>query len=472
MLFNSFTFVAFFLVVYTLYLVLRRRHRAQNLLLLAASLIFYGYWNWRFLFLLVLTLLNEFYASHWIFRSTDPKVRKRVLIGSIAFDLAMLGFFKYFNFFAHSVGEALRLVGLHPGDVALQVLLPVGISFYIFQGISYTVDVYRGQLEPPKRLTDFSLFVSFFPQLMAGPISRASQLMPQILTPRRITSSQVNAGLFLILWGFFQKVVIADNLALLANQVFNHYTTFSGLDLVIGVLAFAFQIFCDFAGYSDIARGLAKLMGFELMVNFRTPYFALNPSDFWARWHISLSTWLRDYLYIPLGGNRKGELKTYRNLLLTMLLGGLWHGAAWNFVAWGAFHGLLLCGYRMTKLDTGHLVRRQRFHHAINAVQMAVMFCFTLIGWVLFRSKSMDQIFYFLGHAGFATSAQTAALAYNLAFFAVPLLLVQVAQYWSKDLLVLTRLPAVLRSPAYAGLLLWIIVFGVREAIEFIYFQF
>jgi D-alanyl-lipoteichoic acid acyltransferase DltB (MBOAT superfamily) len=472
MLFNSFTFVAFFLVVYTLYLVWHRRLRAQNLLLLVASFIFYGYWDWRFLFLLGVTLVNEYYASHWIARSTDPAYRKRILIWSVGIDLAILGFFKYFDFFARSVGGLLSLVGLHPGDVALHVLLPVGISFYIFQGISYTVDVYRGELEPPARFSDFSLFVSFFPQLVAGPIERATNLMPQILKPRKIEVSQVNAGLFLILWGYFQKVVIADNLALLANQVFNHYTTFNGLDLVIGVLAFAFQIFCDFAGYSDIARGIAKLMGFELMVNFRTPYFALNPSDFWARWHISLSTWLRDYLYIPLGGNRKGELKTYRNLLLTMLLGGLWHGAAWNFVAWGAFHGLLLVGYRALKLDTGHLVRRQRFHHAINAVQMAAMFCFTLVGWVLFRSKSMDQIFYFLGNAGFATSAQTAALAYNLAFFAVPLLLVQVAQYWKRDLLVLTRLPAVIRSPAYAGLLLWIIVFGVREAMEFIYFQF
>jgi alginate O-acetyltransferase complex protein AlgI len=472
MLFNSFTFVVFFVVVYTLYLVLRRNHRAQNLLLLVASFVFYGAWNWRFLFLLLVTLVNEFLASHWIARSDSPRYRKRVLFWSVGIDLAILVFFKYFNFFSQNVGDLLGLVGLHPGDIALQILLPIGISFYIFQGISYTVDVYRRRLEPPARFTDFSLFVSFFPQLVAGPIERATNLMPQILRPRRIQASQVNAGLFLILWGYFQKVVIADNLALLANQVFNQYTTFTGLDLVIGVLAFAFQIFCDFSGYSDIARGIAKLMGFDLMVNFRTPYFALNPSDFWSRWHISLSTWLRDYLYIPLGGNRGGSVKTYRNLMITMLLGGLWHGAAWNFVAWGAFHGLLLIGYKMVGLDGGHLVERKRLRHTINGLQMLIMLGFTLIGWVLFRARSMEQAFYFLGNAGFATSAETAAMAYNLAFFAGPLVLVQIAQYWARDLLVLTRLPVVLRSPAYAWLLLWIIIFGARESIEFIYFQF
>lgn len=472
MLFNSSVFVGFFVVVYALYLALRRNHRAQNLLLLVASIIFYGYWNWHFVFLLVITLVNEFYASHWIARSPDPRRRKRILVWSVAIDLVILGFFKYFNFFAASVGAALDTFGLHPGDIALQVLLPVGISFYIFQGISYTVDVYRGDLEPPARFTDFSLFVSFFPQLVAGPIERATNLMPQILKPRRIRMDQVNAGLFLILWGYFQKVVIADNLALVANQVFNNYGSYTGIDLVIGVAAFAFQIFCDFAGYSDIARGLAKLMGFELMVNFRVPYFALNPSDFWARWHISLSTWLRDYLYIPLGGNRNGELKTYRNLLITMLLGGLWHGAAWNFVAWGAFHGLLLVGYRMVRLDSGHLVERKRLRRLTNLFQMLVMFVFTLIGWVLFRSSSMEQIFYILGNAGFATSSETAALAYNLAFYAIPLLVVQTAQYIAGDLLVVTRLPTALRSPAYAWFLLWIIIFGARQSIEFIYFQF
>lgn len=474
MLFNSYVFVGFFLLVYALYLIVQRHHRTQNTLLLLASAWFYGYWNKWFLFLILFTCINDYTAALWIDRSTSARKRKRILIAAISIDLAVLGFFKYFNFFADTATHILGSIGLHADPITLKLILPLGISFHTFQAMGYTIDVYRRRLKPTTHFLDFCLFISFFPQMIAGPISMAYNLLPQVLRPRKITLAQVNAGLFLILWGYFQKMVVADNLAQVANRIFDNYGRYQGLDLVIGVLAFTFQIFCDFAGYSDIARGLAKLMGFELVINFKLPYFALNPSDFWSRWHISLSMWLREHLYIPLGGNRLGGWYTYRNLMLTMLLGGLWHGAAWNFVIWGGFHGLILVLYRLVGWDTDHLDPwgRGPRTYPMTGFKMLVMFCLTLIGWVIFRSRSVGQIGYILTHVGFATSPESAGLAYNLLFFAVPLILIQLVQYRTRDLLALTKLPGILRTPVYAWMLMWIIVFGVRESTEFIYFQF
>src|SRR3972149_1993846 len=346
MLFNSSTFLIFFVVVYTLYLLLQKRLKAQNALLLVASYIFYASWDWRFLSLLLLSTTVDFFIAKAI-GSTDDltpagKARRKTLLAcSILFNLGVLGFFKYFNFFSESFIGLLNLFSMKADLITLNIVLPLGISFYTFQEMGYTIDVYRKHMKPTHNPFNFALFVAFFPHLVAGPIQRAESLLLQLERPRRITIEQVNTGLFLILWGLFKKVVIADNVREVANLIFNNYTNYSGLDIVIGGLAFAVQIYGDFSGYSDIARGIARLMGFELMVNFRLPYFALNPTDFWQRWHISLSTWLRDYLYIPLGGNRKSNLITCRNLFLTMLLGGLWHGASWNFVIWGAYHGLI-----------------------------------------------------------------------------------------------------------------------------------
>ncbi|RYF30364.1 MAG: MBOAT family protein, partial [Cytophagaceae bacterium] len=253
------------------------------------------------------------------------------------------------NFFIQSATGALKIMGMTTNPFLLSVVLPVGLSFYTFQSMSYTIDVYRGEVKPSHRFWDFALFVAFFPQLVAGPISRAHDLLPQVLNPRRIAPLQVNEGLWLCLWGFFQKIVIADNAASLANPLFQNSSQLSGPQALLAIYAFALQIYGDFAGYSNIARGLAKLLGFELMNNFMTPYFSRNPAEFWRRWHISLSTWLRDYLYIPLGGNRGGNLFTYRNLMITMVLGGLWHGASWPFVLWGAYHGLILILHRLSQ---------------------------------------------------------------------------------------------------------------------------
>ncbi len=472
MLFNSQIFAWFFLIVYTAYLLLARRHRAQNLLLLIASVIFYGYWDWRFLSLLFLSTVIDFYASNGIARTLDPIVRKRYLVFSVVSNLTLLGVFKYFNFFSENAARMLEAFGLRPDVMTMQVVLPVGISFYTFQTMSYTIDVYRGRLQPARDLLDFSLFVSFFPQLVAGPIERAGSLLPQMVSPRRIRIEHVHAGLFLLLWGYFKKVVVADNVGSIANEVFNHYTQYRGADLAIGIVAFAVQIYGDFSGYSDIARGLAKLMGFELMVNFKLPYFAVSPQDFWARWHVSLSTWLRDYLYVPLGGNRCGAGRTCLNLMLTMLLGGLWHGAAWNFVAWGAYHGALLVGYRAWYSGRDGTMASGGCDRWWRGAQMGLMGMWTLIGWVLFRSSSMEQIMYMLSHVGFSLSPESLKFGYTLLFFAVPLLAAERYQHVTGDLLVFTKWRWWLRAAFYGALVVWILVFGVRESMEFIYFQF
>ena len=478
MLFNSSTFLIFFVVVYTLYLLLQKRLKAQNALLLVASYIFYASWDWRFLSLLLLSTTVDFFIAKAI-GSTDDltpagKARRKTLLAcSILFNLGVLGFFKYFNFFSESFIGLLNLFSMKADLITLNIVLPLGISFYTFQEMGYTIDVYRKHMKPTHNPFNFALFVAFFPHLVAGPIQRAESLLLQVERPRRITIEQVNTGLFLILWGLFKKVVIADNVREVANLIFNNYTNYSGLDIVIGVLAFAVQIYGDFSGYSDIARGIARLMGFELMVNFRLPYFALNPTDFWQRWHISLSTWLRDYLYIPLGGNRKSNLITYRNLFLTMLLGGLWHGASWNFVIWGAYHGLIPILYRVFEKRPAHEDPWGGEHSYIAVTaKMALMFVLTLLGWLFFRASTVEQIGYMLTHISPALSAESAQLASKLLFFALPLFLVEVFQYVTRDLLILTKLPSFVRVFAYGFLAVWLLVFGTSESVEFIYFQF
>ena len=466
--FQSFIFIQFFLLFYVAYLLLMDRLRWQNILLVVASYIFYGYWDWRFLSLLIFSTVVDFAVARRIEGTTETGKRKFWLGVSLATNLSILGFFKYFNFFTASFSELLHTIGIPANDLTLRVILPVGISFYTFQTLSYTIDVYRGDLKPAKNLIDFAVYVAFFPQLVAGPIERATSFLPQITSRRHLDLSQINAGIFLILWGYFKKLAIADNVATVADPIFNNFTDYQGLDIIIGVLAFTVQIYCDFSAYSDIARGLAKLMGFELMVNFKLPFFALNPSDFWSRWHISLSSWLRDYLYIPLGGNRQGTFNTYRNLFLTMLIGGLWHGAAWNFIWWGAYQGLILVLYRLLAGNKKQ-VNNNLFR---NGLQMLVMFVLANIGWVIFRSTSGEQIVYLLTHWGFGISENTGELAYTLIFFATPLLLVQLAQHLSKDLLIITKLPLWMTNLVYGFFLINICLYGVRKSTEFIYFQF
>ncbi|MCA9557095.1 MAG: MBOAT family protein [Myxococcales bacterium] len=475
MIFTSPQFAVFFVLFFWLWIALRGRGDARKWLLLAASYLFYGSWNAKFLLLILGSTAVDFYVGRALAATEDARRRKRLLWVSVGVNLGALGFFKYFDFFVKSAVDALAALGVEAHLPTLQILLPVGISFYTFQTMSYTIDIYRREMAPTRRFLDFALYVAFFPQLVAGPIERASHFLPQVAKPRTITSGQIEAGVWLIVWGLFKKVVIADNVAGVANTVFNGYTHYEGLDLLIGALAFTVQIYGDFSGYSDIARGLAKLMGFELMVNFALPYFSRTPSEFWRRWHISLSSWLRDYLYISLGGNRGGSLMTYRNLALTMLLGGLWHGAAWNFVLWGAFHGLILCVYRPFELrkraDAAPLPMPLRVAKAF--AMWFVFFVLTVIGWVLFRAESVPQIEHFLTHMwSFETSAMTADLATTVGWCALPLFVAQVAQYARHDLLAPVRGPWIWRAALCAVLAAALPLFAPGESVEFIYFQF
>lgn len=469
MLFNSVAFAAFFLAVYSAYLLLSpfpRGFKYQNLLLLAASYFFYGFWDWRFCLLLAGTTTAQYLLGAAISKQQDQTRRRLFLILAVSLSLTILGIFKYFNFFTDSFAAMLSSVGLQVSHSTVHLVLPVGMSFYTFKEISYIVDIYRRKQAPAASIFDFGLYVAFFPQLVAGPIERAGEMLPQIAKPRRITARHVDVGLHLILWGFFKKVVIADNLAGVSNAVFDNYSQYQGIDVVLGILAYAFQIYCDFSGYTDVARGVASLFGFELPLNFKLPYFARNPSDFWQRWHVTLSGWLRDYLYISLGGNKVAQLRVYANLMITMLLGGLWHGAAWNFVAWGGYHGLLLCAYRRF---SGSALRTSAWTAALS---VAGMFALTLVGWVFFRSTSLDQVWTMLGSIGLSTSPETGSFAAKCALFILPLFAVQIAQHRSGNLLVMMRMPTIARVAWQGALLIVLVLLGARESSEFIYFQF
>lgn len=396
MVFNSITFLVFLSIVLAAYY--RLRHRGQNILLVIASYVFYGWWDWRFLSLLFFTTVFDFWCAQQLEKQTEPHQRKIFLSFSMIVNLGVLGIFKYFNFFADSLGHVLNFFGMKASFPILHIVLPVGISFYTFMSMSYTIDVYRRELRATNNLLDFMLFVSFFPHLVAGPIVRASVLLPQCQRTRVISATQVTNGIWQILMGYIKKVVIADRLAEIVNWGFSQPSPpFSNANTWLIIYAFAFQIYGDFSGYSDIARGLAKLMGFELVTNFKAPYLVTNPSTFWQHWHISLSTWLRDYLYIPLGGNRKGRVRTYINLMLTMLLGGLWHGAGAAFVLWGLFHGILLSIHHLWQDLTGRKKRAATNELApIGIAQritkfLLIIFFFhlTCIGWLLFRAGTL-----------------------------------------------------------------------------------
>jgi D-alanyl-lipoteichoic acid acyltransferase DltB (MBOAT superfamily) len=467
MLFNSVAFVLFALVVYSIYLVLK--HRPQNTFLLIASYFFYGCWDWRFLALIFVTTLIDFLCSGKIYSAgSGTRQAKVFVLISLCVNLGILGFFKYFNFFEDSAIRLLSLLGMEANGVTLKIILPVGISFYTFQSLSYTIDVYRGKLKPTRNFFDYALFVSFFPQLVAGPIERATHLLPQVENPRTVTYDNIREGAWLILLGYFKKVVIADNFADIATVVFNNPGDYHGLAILVGVYAFAFQIYGDFSGYSDIARGLAKLMGFDLMLNFRMPYFATNPQDFWRRWHISLSTWLRDYLYISLGGNKGTAYKTYRNLFLTMLLGGLWHGAAWNFVLWGAYHGTLLIAHRRAvrkvKDKIGETVYARLF-------KMLVMFHLTCFGWILFRINNLGDLSTLLQNL-FIWGGAPAHWLLAMPLLLWPLLMLHYLQERSNNMLVIKEFPTVFRWAAYSVMLSYIMFLVKVDGYDFIYFQF
>lgn len=470
MIFNSFIFWGFFAVVLLLYW--RLPLRGQNQLLLLASYIFYGYWDWRYLGLLAASTVVDYYVGYYLVRIDDAHKRKLLITVSIVMNLTFLGFFKYFGFFVDSFADLLRTLGFEPHLPVLQIVLPVGISFYTFQSMAYTIDVYRGVTKPAGSLFNFALFVAYFPQLVAGPIERSNELLPQLENERRLRQGDFAEGLYHILLGLFKKVIVADNLAPIANRVFETPAAdLTGTEMLVGVYAFAFQIYGDFSGYSSIAQGVSKWLGIDLSYNFRMPYFARSPSEFWQRWHISLSQWLRDYLYIPLGGNRRGPTRTYINLFLTMLLGGLWHGASWTFVAWGAWHGLLLIAYRLVGTET---FEKPSSSIAAAALQMVAMFHFVCIGWIFFRAESIGQAFAMIGALGhgfeltdFASYAGTL-----LAFFVAPLLIYEWHVYRRRDMTLALSKPAWQRVMLYGYLVAMVVIFPPLAQQVFIYFQF
>jgi len=391
--FNSVVFGVFLAVTFTVYWSVPARFR--NPILLAGSYVFYGWWDWRFLSLLAISTVVDFSIGRRLGRTEQKGPRTRLLILSSVVNLGILAVFKYSNFFIDSLSSLTSSVGLGELSPALSVVLPVGISFYTFQTLSYTFDVYRRRIEPTRNILDFATYVAFFPQLVAGPIERAQRLLPQISDRgRRLPQgAPLQGAVLLILQGMFKKVVLADGVAVIANEVFSAPEDYSWIGVSLGVLAFGIQIYGDFSGYTDIARGISRLFGIELVVNFKQPYLSRNITEFWRRWHISLSDWLRDYLYIPLGGNRGGLMSTLRNLMVTMLLGGLWHGASWNFVMWGGLHGAFLVAHRLAR--GGRTSESSLRWREIPAILLT--FGVVHVAWVFFRADTFSDAFDVLG---------------------------------------------------------------------------
>ncbi len=533
MLFNSLEFFIFLPVVYLLYRC--TRFQVQNYILLAAGYFFYGWWDVRFLFLIAFSTSIDFWLGLLLdrgkltrfqklvpaafllfasvvfvsldFRNPDSVVntqytgltfsaavaflaaaaaayeiltrisdnarRKACILISLTVQIGILCFFKYFNFFADSMQTALHAIGIEAEPILLNVILPVGVSFYTFQSLAYMIDIFRKELKPTDHFGNFALFVSYFPQLQAGPIERAHNLLPRIESPRVITLDQSLRGLHLILLGIFKKVGIADGVAGTVDQIFNNPGTLSWIDVVAGSVLFAVQIYCDFSGYSDIARGVSKLLGIDLMVNFNLPYFSSNPQEFWRRWHISLSTWLRDYLYIPLGGNNGSVARVCTNLMITMVLGGLWHGASWNFVLWGFYQGTLLVIYRLWRAARKAPVAAASLWQ--KAVFIPIFFVFTCYGWLLFRARSFEQIasmtkilFTDFGNFDFAGGVPRLGALFGISILAV----FELLQYYYRDSQYYKRLAFPLRGLAMALMLTVIFLGTSNEPAQFIYFQF
>ncbi len=474
MIFHSLDFVVFFLVVTTIYW--RLPLRWQNALIVVASYVFYGYVHPWFVTLIVATTVVDYWVAIGI--ESHPARRRLLLAASLIANLGLLGTFKYFGFFAENVQAVLALVGLDVSRPALNLILPVGISFYTFQEISYTVDVYRGTLHARRNFIDFAAFVCFFPQLVAGPIERASRLLPQIERPRTWSWPVARDATFLIAWGYLEKLVVADNVGVIANKVFALEQP-GFVTLWAGVFAFAIQIYADFSAYSNIARGTARWLGVDLMVNFDHPYFAVGPADFWRRWHISLSTWFRDYVYIPLGGSRRGRVRSTANVMATFLLSGFWHGASWNFIIWGGYHGLLLLAARLVGGRTPPAPRRTPG----DLPHVLVTFVLVSIGWLMFRETDLTMLLRDLSLSPWTTTRadrQVGAYLFLLVgMYSLPIWIAGVWSVYVRPRLRAARPPAELADWRTAGQALLagaalaaILVLRSQQSLDFIYFQF
>ncbi len=479
MLFNSPEFLIFLVLAFVLYWFVFNRHlKAQNALIVALSYLFYGWWDWRFLGLLFASSFVDYNVGLGLARIVNPSRRKLLLVASLVANLGLLGFFKYYNFFVTEFIDAFSHLGVHLDVNTLNIILPVGISFYTFQSISYAIDVYRRNIEPTRDLVAFLAYVSFFPQLVAGPIERATNLLPQFTSKRHFDYALATDGMRQVLWGFFKKIVIADNCASYVNDIFGNTADYNGGTLFLGAVLFAFQIYGDFSGYSDIAIGTARLFGFSLMQNFAYPYFSRDVAEFWRRWHISLSTWFRDYVYIPLGGSKGGTWMKIRNTFVIFLLSGFWHGANLTFIAWGFLHALYFIPLQLTgknRVNINIVAHGNQWVSPMDVLRILFTFLLVTFGWIFFRAKSITHAFEYI--LGIFTKAPLEALA----IFPISLLgligFMLAVEWVHRDKqhgLEITWLQdkKVLRWCMYLGIMLLIFLFGNFGKTEFIYFAF
>ena len=473
MFFNSLDFAIFLPIVFIVYWFITNKNlNLQNFIIVLASYVFYGWWDWRFLSLIIFSTIIDYIVGLRFSNTTKPSKRKFILFISLAINLGLLGFFKYFNFFTESFNTAFALAGIHTNMSSLNIILPVGISFYTFQTMSYTIDIYRNKIEPTKNILAFMAFVSFFPQLVAGPIERASHLLPQFLKNRKFDYKQASSGIKLIVWGFFKKVVIADNAAQLVNEIFENYPNESYISLIIGTILFAFQIYCDFSGYSDIAIGLGRILGFDLMYNFKFPYFSSNIREFWNRWHISLSSWFRDYIYIPLGGNKVSQYRVLFNTFCVFVLSGFWHGANWTFVFWGFLHALffmpiILLRDRLPKENFSMNIKRVSFIFA--------NFGLVCLAWVFFRAENIQDAFLYLRQIFTLTGGQNTFMKTNTYLLMTIITGVGILVLLALELRTLRRRKDEIQfsSIGLITIVLLILFFGAfKNQADFIYFQF
>ncbi|HAZ63445.1 MAG TPA: membrane-bound O-acyltransferase family protein [Armatimonadetes bacterium] len=480
MLFNTWTFGAFLVITLAVYWSLPRR--GQNYWLLLAGYVFYGWWDWRFLILLWITTVVDYFVAHRIHEASDVRVKRRWLTFGLSVGLGILGVFKYFDFFSISFARLMGVLGWELSPFLLNVILPVGVSFYTFQSLAYTIDVYRGRVTPSRDPLDYAVFVAFFPQLEAGPIERAQNMLPQIGRERSIDYADIQYGVWLILIGLVKKMAVADLCAPVVQQLFDDPAAYARSDLLLGIYLFSLQIYGDFSGYTDIARGCARLMGFQIMLNFRQPYFSKSVGEFWERWHISLSTWLRDYLYISLGGNRRGTRRTYWNLFVTMLLGGLWHGANWTFVVWGVLHGSYLALHRRL-FGAGGKRRRDEagregavglVERLWRLVSVLVTFHCVALAWVFFRAETIHGARDYL--VNLVHSSAAAQISWTEPKRMVPVVWLFGLDLWfwlKDDDRHILMMPSFWRGLLFGILLVILIIWGSSAGdVPFIYFQF
>lgn len=476
MLFNSVDFAIFLPIVFVLYwFFVERNLNAQNLLLLFASYFFYGYWDYRFLLLLIFSITLDFISAKKIDSAKNDLNRKFWFCLSITINLCLLGFFKYYNFFLSSFSDAVSILGLKLNVVTLKLILPIGISFYTFHELSYLIDVYKRRIKPVNNYIEYSLFVTFFPLLVAGPIERATHLLPQIQKKRKFDYHNAVDGLRQILWGLFKKIVIADNCAQYANAIFNNSSHYSGSDHIMGAIFFAFQIYCDFSGYSDIALGTARLFGIELLKNFSYPYFSRDIAEFWRRWHISLSSWFRDYLYIPLGGSKVKTIIKLRNTFIIFLVSGFWHGANWTFIAWGLLNAIYFIPIMLLKRNRNNLeiVAKGKYFPTINeSFGIISTFTLTIFAWIFFRAQNIGEAFKYISEI-FTKSLFTAPTIHSIIFVMILFIIVEwlgrEEAYPIKNLFF--RFPKSIRWAFYFIIILMIFNWQTTQQ-QFIYFHF